>query len=35
VRLGVPAARMTISTGDAGPVGDSALARRVEVAVDY
>lgn len=35
VRLGVPMARMTVSTGDAGPVGDAALARRVEVALDY
>jgi outer membrane protein OmpA-like peptidoglycan-associated protein len=33
-RLGVPMNRMIISSGNAGP-GDAALARRVEVSLDY
>jgi outer membrane protein OmpA-like peptidoglycan-associated protein len=33
-RLGVPMNRVNISSGNAGP-GDAALARRVEVSLDY
>jgi flagellar motor protein MotB len=34
VRLGVPMTRMIVSSGNAG-AGDAALARRVEVSLDY